>query len=371
MDPSSYVKPSPSFPIDTNDRWEHSRTLPNWMIQYFRWHKEQRQRPRNEIADQRYFALLCLHSYPKCGGLADRLLAIPFLIKVAAQSGRIFIIKWGRPTELEEFLLPPEGGVDWRVSRDIVKIVTQRGMKATIQDAILEQARSNATIIRVQFQSHDHGEVFYDRHRWSSEPSFRDVFRECWEALFTPAPPIAQRVEHYLENNGLIPAMYGAAHLRALYNAEERDAELVEVATRNAINCISRHETMYFASDYTLAISAAADYAAEKGVLVIYHERLYNPLHLDKAENWTHRTPVEFYDTFEDFYLLALSKCVAYGMGSFGKMASYLVKGHSCNLQHHNATGMRRCAFQVTLQGFSNENVPHPLFPKPMPTSKL
>jgi hypothetical protein len=32
--------------------------------------------------------------------------------QVAAQSQRILLIRWGRPAELEEFLLPPIHGLD-------------------------------------------------------------------------------------------------------------------------------------------------------------------------------------------------------------------------------------------------------------------
>jgi hypothetical protein len=99
--------------------WGHSKTLPYWMKKYFRWHHQQRRDFLNPQSwndtSMRYLIMECLENHPKCGGSSDRLKPLPTLVRIAAVTHRILLIHWTRPAKLEEFLLPPKGGVDWRV----------------------------------------------------------------------------------------------------------------------------------------------------------------------------------------------------------------------------------------------------------------
>jgi hypothetical protein len=379
MNTSVYAKPSSSYTVDPSDLWEDpSAVLPKWMKDYFRWHKEEHKRlmenPEKWSDSHRYLFVACLHNFPKCGGFADRLMSLPFLVKVAAESNRLLFIKWGRPAELEEFLLPPLGGLDWRMPSWLFPEVEKAGRKATDQDLILEIAPTKVAVLRVKFQSHDHGLVFYDKNRrLPSEPTFQEVFRGLWNVLFTPVEPIASKIENCLQENGLVPDLYGAVHIRALYNAKERDPELVASVTKHAIDCSSTRNggPIFFAADTALAVEAAADYGADRNIFVVaarqgLHES--DPLHLDKAKDWPNRKPAEFYDTFVDFYVLSQSRCVMYGMGGYGKMASFLSFNASCGMQHHNATAMTKCEFTKHLdEELSDKEVETPLFPLPMP----
>jgi hypothetical protein len=79
VDTKSWAKPSDLYIIDTTDLWE-SRSitpLPNWMINYFRWHKQQISRGWDITPTDlpnKYLYVTCLKEYHKCGGTADRLL---------------------------------------------------------------------------------------------------------------------------------------------------------------------------------------------------------------------------------------------------------------------------------------------------------
>jgi hypothetical protein len=64
---------------------------------------------------EQYCVMRCLDMDAKCGGASDRIKTIPLIRCWAARTYRILMIYWSRPTSLEAYLLPPEGGVDWRV----------------------------------------------------------------------------------------------------------------------------------------------------------------------------------------------------------------------------------------------------------------
>ncbi len=97
--------------------WERSKKLPSWMKKYFKWHKKQRRSMLNpeNWKSMRLLVMECLQHQPKCGGTSDRLKPLPTLIRIAASTQRFLMIHWTRPCRLEEFLLPPKGGLDWRV----------------------------------------------------------------------------------------------------------------------------------------------------------------------------------------------------------------------------------------------------------------
>ena len=60
----------------------------------------------------------------RCGGTADRLKPIPFMLRMAYNTRRTLLIRWTRPAKLEEFLVPPKGGIDWRVPEEMSVIVS-------------------------------------------------------------------------------------------------------------------------------------------------------------------------------------------------------------------------------------------------------
>lgn len=377
LDDGEYARPASSYVVDTADLWEVSSVLPPWMKDYFRWHKEQRQRlNESNWESQRFLLMTCLPWSLKCGGAADRLMSIPLMVKVAAKSQRILLIKWGRPAELEEFLLPPMNGLDWRVPDWLAGQIQKAGERATMQDILMEMAPwSNLTVLRSRFQSDDHGSDFYNSRLRKTElnvwePSFRKVFRDCWNVFFTPAPPVAIIVETFLEQNGLIPGIYVASHLRALYAVKERDSRLLNQWSQNAINCtsgLSEGGPMYFASDSKGATSAAMQYGGHQHVLVISRIGDEEPLHLDKAQHWQQRAPSEYYDTFVDLYLLAMAKCVTFGVGGFGRWASYMSFNSTCAIRHHTFTGIKQCPFVKPPKQKHFHGIDRPIFHLPMP----
>ena len=58
-----------------------------------------------------------------CGGTADRLKPFLFILREAYKMKRYLLIYWTKPARLEEYLVPPKGGIDWRAPEWLQKIV--------------------------------------------------------------------------------------------------------------------------------------------------------------------------------------------------------------------------------------------------------
>jgi hypothetical protein len=103
-------------------------SLPNWIKRYLRWHRQKRQQMQLHgsrlFKQERWFVLQCLgeHDY-NCGGTADRLKPLPWALRVAHNSKRILLVHWTKPGHLEDFLLPPQGGMDWRAPSWLAQMV--------------------------------------------------------------------------------------------------------------------------------------------------------------------------------------------------------------------------------------------------------
>ena len=118
-----YYSQSAKHPKNATTTWE-TTNLPLWMKDYFRWHNEKTQKISNknnhttlrqqqpeEQQQQRYLVVQCLEQDVQCGGLADRMLALPTLLLLAAQSRRLLLLVWTVPFPLQEFLMP--NSIDW------------------------------------------------------------------------------------------------------------------------------------------------------------------------------------------------------------------------------------------------------------------
>jgi hypothetical protein len=75
----------------------------------------------------RLLVMQCLKEQEnKCGGTADRMKPFLFSLREAYLSKRFLVIHWTLPAQLEEFLVPPKGGLDWRapeIFHDMVSLL--------------------------------------------------------------------------------------------------------------------------------------------------------------------------------------------------------------------------------------------------------
>jgi hypothetical protein len=323
--------------------WTKSNKIPGWMKEYFDWHHDQRQQHLNkeQWTQLRFMVIQCLDEFKKCGGTSDRLKPLPSLIRTAARSKRLLFIYWNRPCALEEFLLPPAGGLDWRVPDWLADELNHEG-PLLLGDHYKRGALQDTRTVRVQYQSYDGGAGWYDelleRDKGTNttiEASFDDVYHDVWEAVFTPSPPIASAIVKEMKNNGLRPGHYVSAHLRLLYFKSFRQKRMIEKFTRNGINCSSTLRPggpFFLASDASYATEYGPLYGQEMNVSVVVHKPNPDPpLHLDRPDGvvpttptTTDRPPSDFYDTFIDLYLLAMGGCNFVSKGGFGLWAALI-----------------------------------------------
>lgn len=379
--------------------------IPEWMKDYFRWHRWKRStwKDRKSANDttandwwksERWLISQCLMSLDpkKCGGTADRLKPFQVLLRIAYENKRIYLIRWTRPAPLEEFLLPPVGGFDWRVPPDMAEIMEDRdnGKCLNPKNQILKYAATGLSLVRSRHQTSTPG-VSYDEMVFNDTKSemgadddydmFKHdaIFSRVWKVFFTPSKPVQAIIRSTLSDLHLIPNKYAGSHLRALYAKTERRTEQIQRFTENAIACGSMMfpgVPIFFASDSTIALEYAqtlngqeiddgaqrlnetkADDAggktrsklrvvtaadASKSTIPLRLEKVVGndtaaakaisqPWHLDSLVG-----PVQnFYDTFVDIYLLAMAGCVTYNIGGFGHWAM-LIGGqlHCGNRQH-------------------------------------
>jgi hypothetical protein len=376
--------------------WEYSTILPDWMKSYLVWHKERRafleDHPEHWRSLQ-YHVIECTRRYPNCGGTADRLGSLPFHVQFAASCNppRLLFYHWTVPAPLESFLLPPQLGVDWRLPSWLLqrfdglpfpRVKKHRQKNTMVQVAgdlselmhVLQMSADKAPLlVRAKTQSHDHGANDYNslvflktaKHLdidLSIQPTFQQVFHDLWRVFFTPAPPIASKIEEHMTNLHLSPDSYIAMHLRLLYGNTKLTSGQIKGWTQRMIHCTLQylvpafHEAgedltvnatkipmppLLFVADSQESVQAASEYAKLYKILLVH--RPYNgnrdPLHLEKdvsrekkTSNLTEPPIVEdFHDTFVDIYTIGMSRCVAYQNGGFGRWGSVMSYNSTCS----------------------------------------
>lgn len=334
------VEPAP-LPVATVPLklWDNSTIIPQWMKDYLSWHQEQRQ-VLNETnwQDYRYLVLRCLRQDPVCGGTSDRIASIPFHVMVANQTQRLFFIKWERPTALEEFLVPPVGGLDWRLP-DWLFAKLQFSKHPFVRQnkhgsALMKLA--DRPMVDSMHQTHDHGGIYYDDQRSPDEASHADIYHHLWKLVFVPSPPVQAQIDEQYQTLDIRSGDYSSLHMRVKYkNNAENDTEAIE----NAIHCACLQEgPIYVASDSVVAAESAVQYGLTKGRKVVTRHGP-EPLHIDRRNflqvgDGGNTTASDYYSVFVDLYLLAGGRCMTYGIGGYGRWASMISANASCIVAH-------------------------------------
>ena len=154
-----------------------------------------------------------------------------------------------------------------------------------------------------------------------------------------------------------MPNQYSSVHLRMKYPVDEikndggfsfqRQKSLITGWATNAVNCAAKlhpNATIYVSSDssqtiaylleeshftknYTYATKHKKHQSVVKLVARDYSSE--NP-HINFAKNLE---PDGFMSIFEDLFIMGLGKCVAHGVGGYGRLAAAL-SGGECVTQH-------------------------------------
>jgi hypothetical protein len=293
------------------------------MKEYMQWHNQQMQSLIREVphsAQQnsffrdrpqyKFLIARCISPVDKaCGGLSDRLKALPTLLLLAHQSQRILLLHWSKPMRIEEFLLPNQY-MNWSIPMipnvipsklsanlvDKVPLVPVQGLGTrmyTKLNTLVKAVQKNSTIpiLCARLQDQHGGSEFYNSYplvigtTTSSRP-FRRVFRALFFTLFQPSPLVLDHLardslllERQLlfrgypraqtatlwptsSSNSRIPSKpYAVAHLRAFYGSHEVTPSQIYYRAINAVNCAALHLPqnnntlpILFLSDSSLAI---------------------------------------------------------------------------------------------------------------------
>mmetsp|Transcript_17890 Transcript_17890/g.49553 ORF Transcript_17890/g.49553 Transcript_17890/m.49553 type:complete len:315 (-) Transcript_17890:51-995(-) len=274
---------------------------------------------------------------------------------------------------MEKCFVPPEGGIDWTVAsflrQELLRSVSKAGFwyEATSW-SMAEKIRKGAPrqpVHSYRLQTPDAGEslfldeqqALYANNSTASSGtgvvrSYKDVFHDLWRTFFRPSPRLAKVLNATLEEHGLVPGGYAAAHLRNHYGKRtHRDlSETIDLAALG-INCASNllpGAPVVFASDSASAFASARAYGRLHGLPIAtpgFREtkptnsntttknETNDPIHLDKDPDWKKR-PAHAYDpTFVDLYLLAESRCVAFSNGGYGTFGSMLSHDPTCQMR--------------------------------------
>lgn len=328
--------------IDTKETWEHMKGLPEWMKEYLTWHQEQRKlMNKDNWKDFKYLVLQCVREDPHCGGTSDRLKPIPLLMFMAHKYKRIFLIWWTRPCALEEFLVP--NAINWTVPDYLpLSDYDVNGKLIAKSDGLKVWVKKDEMIIRSRMQTYDGGQLMYENMTTST---YNEIYHDLFRLLFEPSPAIAKILRREMGEAHLVPGEYAVAHYRAFYaRATRKEKAIAEVAV-NAANCASMLRPggpIYFASDSLFALANVRAYAKEYNYNIVTIEN-QEPLHLDKAGNWSERQPSDFYSVFVDLYLMGMGRCVTYGQGGFGKFGLLLGYNATCTGRHFYKKNMQKC----------------------------
>jgi hypothetical protein len=272
------------------------------------------------------------------------------MILLAARSQRLLLIQWTRPFPLEEFLVPPIGGIDWRTPAWLTREFKAGAFPSKWQ-GIVHAAMTDDVIVKAKFQSNDHGADYYNDQTVADSATVDEVQHDIFQVLFEPSRAVARQIDWNMKAFGLVPGEYAAAHLRALYARDTRPSDQIKTISVNAVNCASELRPggkVFFAADSKLAVDFVKDYAERNSLPVVTLSYSDEPFHLDKASNWTLRSPADYYSTFVDLFLLGRSRCVAYSNGGFGTFRLLLSYNMSCSVRYFAKRILKKCPKWVT-----------------------
>ncbi len=363
-------------------------SLPLWLIEYAEWHDTMRQ--RGDWSKQPI--LLVVAKDELAEGLSDRLRSLPFLLWEAYQTKRLLLIQWLRPYPLEEFILPPVGGVDWRVPT-----ATGLRLNEPSPDVVWHEYEDNFTSIADSPYQH-YRVVKTQPNRWAFLEGMDYVYMSLnktypdeqlsriYKLLLTPSPPVQRLLDETMQQLGLVPKQFIGVHLRARYpdyvvqfrfipngwnetavHSEykpkvdefgrrhvlldpkglavdragimetERAVGQLRQLVSSAIRCARLNlpnanppTPIYFASDTNLAIKLALNATEHVVGSVSDDERLHMNVDNEKREY----RPSDFYPAIVDSWVLSQARCIAAGQGGYSLFAAVLGGAGNCTVFH-------------------------------------
>ena len=371
--------------------------LPKWLIDYFAWHQKQIQ---NSNKSTKYLVLACPKG-DRCGGLSDRMRALPFMLFIGSRANRVLCIYWEKPFGLESFLQPPKGGMDWRCPAEfdskvknvnyVIPFSPASKKEGDVGNRVAEYTLEKLSLmsdkyVAIKLFSQDFHNINKGNHvfniysynqtvpatgKWFHIELMEHIFR----AMFEPVVQIAQKINETMTKLGLVENNYTSVHVRARYPVQRlqrsignkvndndlgiKDAVfegdykkyLIDVAN-NALECgvlLDKDKKLFFASDSVDLVKFVNQNPTE--LTINKHDReniSYQPLsihsgreinaHLESEKPDSTPKASDYYSIFEDILIIGGSSCVTHGVGSFGAFGAGLI-GNKCRSVHRKYQG--------------------------------
>jgi len=285
----------------------NAEMLPAWMREYLSFHR--RTRARSDFpgaADIKFLVVCCPHGRYPCGGLGDRLKSFDYYVHMANTTGRVLLYYWASPRPMEDFLVPPEGGLDWRIPPGLVVAQGERSFRMCRYDSRAEQNKcffggDNKVISNKATQTDQvkymHDYVWTDEDRARAKKSISPVspatllFEDdldgnkeailsrndprlkgsdfsvamspiqtvLFDLMFKPIPRLEEKIRNTMSSLGIAAGHYGAAHVRASFptkfsrkkgfrgknglDYDKEDSLLLVGSTKHFVMSLTRHAT--------------------------------------------------------------------------------------------------------------------------------
>ncbi|GMI35106.1 hypothetical protein TrCOL_g13109 [Triparma columacea] len=360
---SNFAREEQFLPLGARD----VDVLPKWIQEYIVFHEKEKKRSKEGDASVKFLVMSCV-SKACHGGTVDRLTPVPFFVLLAALSGRVLLIHWTIPSELENFLVPPTGGIDWTKpphvdlgaatnpsTRNWMNEATPR----TLEDILNKYNKSQVLNLSfgagsTQFMKmeqlladHTKQELKYGE---ESQEDWTAIFPTLFSKVFTPSPRLAEFMVKEITNLGLVRGNFLAVHGRVHYpfrkdgKPQYPTVEEESQILRNAIDCainIREKESdanIYVACDRIhVAESIKDEYESEFPGLVKVDEGVNEDQHIafSTFNDGAHEDVVvePFLPTFSDLWIMGMARCVVHGVGGYGSFSAMLA-GNRCTYSH-------------------------------------
>lgn len=362
-----------------------------------------------------------------------RIKALPYFLIQANQTNRMLLIHWNkRSIDLEEFWMPPPGGMDWSVPRDhsifsrlfyddaldanscLVKLQAKHRVQVGGSKPILGGATGGSQIACSchQMYSFERSKDDMEQYRTAQH---KNSYGYAFRTMFQPSPGFGSYLERTLRGPDLGLQLdtvryttkdpYLAVHIRSRYPLPwkrgtlvrptmEKNPDLVTYFADRAVDSIitkyvERHypptqfptdindihiPPVYVASDSSDVVRYLKFISTQYGVMnncnstiipeaslrsaiiegrkvrvprVLGQETLVRP-HIefinivsnsDEKEGPQDVTgPSDLYPVFLDLWMLSASRCIAYGIGGYGRLGFFLGMQSDCHVQYMQKT---------------------------------
>jgi hypothetical protein len=316
--------------VDGENRWQHSQTIPDWLKEYFEWHRQVTRTitEENWQKEHNYLVMTCLGGQT-CGNVAHRLRPIMGMLRMAADTKRILYIHWDMPDRLEKYLHPPKrGGIDWIIPQFIIWKVRKTPHLSEI-NAIRNLAyQQDRRVINVMFNDDTFAEPYYNDRRKDGEKAASEALKDTWGVLFRPSFLLTERTTESLRLMGLQPGEYATAHID--YEAQPKDdaeQEELRLKVEHAMNCMSqlRPGGPFLVAAQTYAIAREA---------IVYGKQHNVVVHSKQIAHDTSTVPKDLVLSFVEIMLMINSRCVAYNRGGYGQLGYLLGYNYNCRIKY-------------------------------------